>query len=231
MKAILGGTGIDQARNFEGESKVIETIYGPVSYMEKDGIIYLPRHKKNHSVPPHKINYKANIKALKDLGVDEVVSIYAVGSISDKLKPLTYGIVDDFADFTGRDTTFFGGGDEGVRHISVSEPFSKKLQDKIEKCGRDIASDLVYVTTNGPRLETKAEIRAFSILGFDIVGMTLAQEAVLLKEAGIANAAIAYSINWAAGLEEEVVFVSDEDIEKLSQEIIKRAEDALLLSL
>ena len=231
MKAILGGTGIDQAKNFDGEEKIIETAYGAVSYMEKDGIIYLPRHKKNHSVPPHKINYKANIKALKELGVDEVVSIYAVGSISEKLKPLSYGLVSDFADFTGRDTTFFGGGEEGVRHISVSEPFSKNLQDRIKKSGNEIAENLVYVTTNGPRLETKAEIRAFSILGFDIVGMTLAQEAVLLKEAGIDNAAIAYSINWAAGLEEDVVFVSDEEIEKLSQEIIKRAEKALLLSL
>lgn len=228
MKAILGGTGIDQAKGFAGEYKTIMTEYGEVSYMEKDGIVYLPRHMKNHSVPPHMINYKANITALKMLGVDEVISIYAVGSISDKLKPLEYGIVSDFADFSGRPMTFFDGGEKGVRHISVSEPFSLPLQERYLKYGKPIETDLIYVMTNGPRLESKAEIRCFSSLGLDVVGMTLASEAVLLKEAGIENAAVCYSINLAAGLEKEVVFVSDEDIEKLSNEIIERAEKALL---
>ena len=159
--------------------------------MERDGIIYLPRHMKDHSVPPHKINYKANIKALKDLGVDEVVSIYAVGSINSKLRPLEYGLVEDFADYSGREVTFFGGGEEGLDHVSMSTPFSEGLRDRLLSAGKDICSDLMYVTTGGPRLETKLEIRTFSKLGFDVVGMTLATEAVLLKEIGIDNAAIA----------------------------------------
>lgn len=228
MKAILGGTGIDNSEKFNGSYKTIETCYGAVSYMEKDGIIYLPRHMKDHSVPPHKINYKANIKALKDLGVNEVISIYAVGSINNKLKPLEYGLVEDFADFTSHEFTFFGGGEEGLDHVSMSAPFSEGLKARILRSGKEIRSDLMYVTTNGPRLETKLEIRAYNALGFDIVGMTLATEAVLLKEIGIDNAALAYSINWAAGLEEDVVFVSGEDRRQLSLEIIERAEKALL---
>lgn len=228
MKAILGGTGIDNSEKFSGSYKTIETIYGPVSYMERDGIIYLPRHMKDHSVPPHKINYKANIKALKDLGVDEVVSIYAVGSINSKLRPLEYGLVEDFADYSGREVTFFGGGEEGLDHVSMSTPFSEGLRDRLLSAGKDICSDLMYVATGGPRLETKLEIRTFSKLGFDVVGMTLATEAVLLKEIGIDNAAIAYSINWAAGLEEEIAFVSKEDRVQLSIEIVERAEKALL---
>lgn len=228
MKAILGGTGIDQMKEFSGDYKSIQTEYGCVLYKENNGIIYLPRHMKNHSVPPHKINYRANIEALRLLEVEEVISIYAVGSISEKLPPMSYGIIDDFADFTGRCTTFFDGDGKDVRHVSLSEPFSKGLKKRFLNKGKAIIDGLTYVTTQGPRLETKAEIRAFSKLGFDVVGMTLASEATLLKEAGIDNLSIAYSINWAAGLENDVTFVSDEEIEKLSQEIMKRAEVTLL---
>lgn len=227
MKAILGGTGIDQAQAFEGKYKILVTEYGEAHYTERDGIIYLPRHMKGHSVPPHRINYKANVMALKNLGVDEVISIYAVGSITSKLRPLHYGLVSDFIDFSGREMTFFEGGEKGVRHISLSEPFSNNLKERFKRAGDSITDELVYVTTNGPRLETKAEIKSYSILGCDIVGMTLSSEAVLLKELGIPNAAVAYSINWAAGLEKDVVFVSDEDISKISNIIIKRAEIAL----
>lgn len=231
MKAIIGGTGIDQISSFAGEIYTIETRFGEACYCEKDGIIYLSRHGIGHSEPPHKVNYKANIEALRFLGVDEAIAIYAVGSINSKIKPLKYGLVDDFIDMTGRELTFFDGGEDGVRHVSMSEPFDKDIVKRIRMLTEDkIPYKLCYVTTQGPRLETRAEIRCYREMGADVVGMTLASEATLLKEAGIKSAAICYSINWAAGIEEDVCFVSDDDISALSAELVALAESALRLS-
>ena len=225
--AILGGTGVDQTNAFKASSKTVTNEYGTVTYSEHAGVVYLPRHSVGHSVPPHLINYKANIALLKDLGVESVISIYAVGSISDRLKPLEWGVVDDFIDVSGKAETFFTGGEKGVKHIDMSSPFDRTLCDKLlEK--DSVKAPLVYITTSGPRLETKAEIRAYRAMGADIVGMTLAKEAVLLAEAGIRNASIAYSINWASGVNESVSFVSDEDVDRLTSHLVEIAREVLL---
>ena len=116
MKAIIGGTGIDKSEYFKLQAKTVSTPFGDVEYMEKNGIILLPRHSKGHSVPPHRINYLANIEALSKLGVDSVVAIYAVGSITEKVPFLSYGILSDYMDFSGRNITFFS---DRVKHTDV----------------------------------------------------------------------------------------------------------------
>ncbi len=193
--------------------------------------VFLARHRPEHSVPPHRINYRANIQALRDLGVDRVISIYAVGSITRRLAPSRIGIVKDFIDFTyGRESSFAEG--DAFCHTPMVNPFDASLSAAFARTafndGCPISFDNVYVTTNGPRLETAAEIEAFRRMGADIVGMTLATEAELMVEAGIRNAAVAFSINWAAGLDHEgVSFLEDETIRRISSRILGYALDAL----
>lgn len=220
MKAIIGGTGVDTLEGIDLERRMIATPYGDVELFTSDRLVFLPRHGSGHSVPPHLINYRANVAALATLGVDEAIGIYAVGSVSDYLKPGEIGIVDDFVDFTGggRQHTFFTGGDQGVRHCAMDAPFDQDLKERLLFLDPTLKDAGTYVCTNGPRLETKAEIRLFGQLGSDIVGMTLATEVGLLREKGIRTLALAYSINWAAGIEgANVCFISDERIAELRQ--------------
>ena len=233
MKAIIGGTGIDKDPRFLENMERLVTKYGETYYSVVDDILYLPRHRPGHSVPPHMINYKANVQALIDLKVDEVISIYAVGSITRRLSPGRFGLVRDFIDLAySRENTFFDGSTREVRHTPFVVPFDRMLGARFARnainSGNSLALDCVYITTNGPRLETPAEIMAYRNMGADVVGMTLGTEAALLKEAGIKNAAVAYSINWAAGLDAEgVSFLEDESIERLARTIIDIAQKTL----
>jgi len=219
MKAIIGGTGFDRMEGVTLSRRVVENRYGESELFVGEGLVFLPRHTSAHAVAPHMINHRANIQALADLGVEEAVAIYAVGSITDRLGPGEVGIVSDYVDFTGRVHTFF---DEGeVVHTNSDEPFSSSLAARARGEMADLVDNLVYVTTNGPRLETKAEIAFFARQGFDVVGMTLAGEAALLAERKIETLALAYSINWAAGVEEgSISFIADEENERLKEQII-----------
>ncbi len=232
MKAIIAGTGIDRVVT-DLVRKSVGTQFGQVDYYLRDDLVIIPRHGFGHEVAPARVNYKANVKALETLGVDRVIGIYAVGSITSRLSPGAFGLVEDFLDFTGRDTTFFDGVDAPLRHTGMVDTFDRTLMADFAKAAyrageRDIKSGIVYVTTNGPRFETPAEIRAFRNLGADVVGMTLATEATLIHELSIPYAALAYSINWAAGLDEEgLSFLEDESIERLSRRILSLSADAL----
>ena len=205
--------------------------YGEAYISIADDVVFLARHRPEHSVPPHKINYKANIQALRDLGVSKAISIYAVGSITKKLAPSRIGLIKDFIDFTyGRDNTFSDS--DAVVHTPMVNPFDPGLFAAFARAAFNdrctISFDNVYITTNGPRLETAAEIEAYRRMGADVVGMTLATEAELMVEAGIRNAAVAFSINWAAGLDREgVSFLEEETIRKITQRVMKYAEEAL----
>ncbi len=207
--------------------------YGEASFAVDGDIVYMGRHKPGHTVAPHRINYRANIEALRNLGVDKVISIYSVGSITRRIAPSRIGLIKDFIDLTyGRDNTFFDGDSGIVKHTPMVAPFDPELgalfAKKAFEEGMAVTLNGIYITTNGPRLETAAEIEAYRRMGADVVGMTLATEAELMKEARIRNAAVAYSINWAAGLDAEgISFLEDESVERIASRIIAIAEKVL----
>jgi 5'-methylthioadenosine phosphorylase len=235
--AIIAGTGIYEIPGFEFEERQVETPYGPahVNIGRRDGfdLVFLGRHGLDHSIPPHKINYRANIKALQILGVKRILATCAVGSINREIPPQGLALLTDFLDFTSdRPRSFFDGGKSGLAHVNMDAPYCPGMGQKILEFAP--AFDLkihpraVYVSTNGPRFETPAEIRMYDRLGGDVVGMTGVPEVVLARELNIHYAAVAYSINWAAGLEEKMGFVSGEMAEirqRLTSLLVKTLQD------
>lgn len=214
--AIITGTGIYEIAGYSFRPESIATPYGPAQvFLSEDpqlDLVFLARHGLQHTTPPHKINYRANIKALQMLGVKQVLATYAVGSINPEIPPFSLALITDFLDFTsGRPLSFFDGGDSGLAHTSMDQPLCPSLGAKVlelaPKFNLTLRKESVYVASNGPRFETPAEIRAYGRLGGDVVGMTCVPEVVLAKELGIHFAAIAFSINWATGIEETMTIV------------------------
>lgn len=217
--AIIVGTGIYQLPGFTVEQLVVDTSFGQalINVGKKDGfeLAFLTRHGMDHSTPPHKINFRANIKALQMLGVKQILATYAVGSINRNMPPASLTVLSDFLDFTsGRPHSFFDGGKSGLAHTAMDEPYCPSLGQRMlslaPEFGLELRPGVVYVATNGPRFETPAEIRMYAKLGGDVVGMTGLPEVVLARELNMHFAAIAYSINWAAGLEKNMEFVGDQ---------------------
>ncbi len=216
--AIIAGTAIYEIPGVTLREEIVETPYGPaLVYRGKrktEDLIFLARHGIHHDTPPHKINYRANIKALEMLGVKRILATNAVGSISKEIPPLGVALVSDFLDFTSnREGTFFDGGSSGLKHVDMSLTYCpmlrRQLQAQAPAFGIDLHPEAVYVCTNGPRLESPAEIRMYAHLGGDVVGMTGIPEATLARELGLCYAAVAFSVNWAAGIEETIRFVGD----------------------
>jgi 5'-methylthioadenosine phosphorylase len=216
--AIITGTGIYNIPGFDFEQEVVETSYGKalVNIGSTDGfeLVFLARHGLDHTTPPHMINFQANIKALEMLGVKQIIATYAVGSINREIPPMGFAVLSDFLDFTnGRPLSFFNGCDSGLAHTSMDAPYCPAISRELIKLAPafniNIHPGAVYVCTNGPRFETPAEIRMYEKLGGDVVGMTGVPEVVLARELNMHFAAIAYSINWAAGLEEDLEFVGN----------------------
>ncbi len=227
--AIIAGTAIYNIPEIEMEEKTIQTAYGTASVWlgkgENKDLVFLPRHGLQHTIPPHKVNYRANVQALADLGVKYVLAAYAVGSINRQIHPLELVAINDFIDFTsGRDATFFDDGVNKVRHVEMSEPFCPFLRaallDKATQLGLDIKPSGTYVCTNGPRLESPAEIRMYEKLGGDVVGMTAVPEVVLSKERDLCFAAVCFSVNWAAGIEQKIHF-ADQGLDELISQLLR----------
>lgn len=207
--AIIGGSGFTRMPELKvTRREVVRTPFGepsaPLTYGLFDGqeVAFLPRHGAGHRLPPHRINYRANIWALKTIGARHVVGMAAVGGIS--MGPQVICVPDQIIDYTyGREHTFFDGEDAAVTHIDVTEPYCAKLRDRLLNAGRTAGLDPVdggtYGVTQGPRLETAAEIRRLESDGCDLVGMTAMPEAALAKEAGLCYATCAVVVNWAAG--------------------------------
>ncbi|MCJ7567570.1 MAG: MTAP family purine nucleoside phosphorylase [Anaerolineales bacterium] len=215
---IITGTAIYTIPSIAMEEISVDTPYGEALILrgmgENSDLIFLPRHGPKHSTPPHKVNYRANIRALSDLGVTHVLAAYAVGSINTNMPPMSLVAIDDFIDFTsGREATFFDGGVTTVRHIDVSEPFCSSLRGTLLALSAEYDLEIIpagtYVCTNGPRLESPAEVRMLGKLGGDVIGMTAIPEITLAKELDICFAAVAFSVNWAAGIEKKINFVED----------------------
>jgi len=208
--AIIGGTGVyDSEILKESKSVVVDTPYGKPSdeitlgVFEGRGIAILPRHGKSHTIPPHKINYRANIHALKSLGVQRIVSPCAVGSLREGVKPGDFVFADQFIDMTRRVKTFY---DEGkVCHLSVAEPFCPELRELFIRESGEFSHHTkgTYVCIEGPQFSTKAESRMYQSWA-DVVGMTLMPEAVLAREAEICYIPIAMVTDWDVWKEEPV---------------------------
>lgn len=208
----------------------VDTPYGGVRVrqgrFEGKDTVFLARHGSGHSVPPHAVNYRANIYALAKLGVERVIATNAVGSLREKMAPGHFVLCDQFIDATrGRPTTFFEGGEDGVVHVDVTEPYCPQTRGVLRETGRPLGlvvhDGATYVCTQGPRFETPAEIRMFDRLGGDLAGMTTVPEVVLAREAGLCYASVCMVTNYAAGLagyplaHEEVVGLMQRNAENL----------------
>lgn len=210
--AVIGGTGMDRWPGFEVEREVPTTTpFGAPSGVPLLGKIhglrvwFLARHGSDHALAPHQINYRANIWALKSLGVKSAVAVAAVGGIAPWMKPAHVAVPVDLIDYTwGRADTYCGEPDFPLRHVECAEPYSERVRRELLHgalaAGIDVSDGGVVGVTQGPRLETPAEIRRMKRDGCDMVGMTGMPEAVLALEAGVDYACLALSVNWAAGL-------------------------------
>jgi len=211
--AVIGGTGMNQWPGLVVESSQdIRTPYGmataPIVSGRINGhpVLFLARHGEGHKIPPHKINYRANLWALKSVGVQQVLAIAAVGAIAEWFAPGEIALPRDLVDYTwGREHTYHDGvpGTE-LHHIEFTYPYTPSLRQSLfEAAG---AADTVVsgagtmAITQGPRLETPAEIQRLKLDGCDMVGMTGMPEAALAAELGLEYACIAVSVNWAAGI-------------------------------
>ena len=211
MLAIIGGSGLTRLANLERiDRREVGTPYGrpsaALAFGEIAGheVVFLARHGDNHTLAPHEVNYRANVWALKEAGATEIVSVAAVGGIAERAGPGTLMVPDQIIDYTwGRASTYFQGPGVPVKHIDFTEPYSRPLREKLlaaaRSCGEPVLEGGVYATTQGPRLESAAEIERLARDGADIVGMTAMPEAALARELDLAYAAIAVVANHAAG--------------------------------
>ena len=217
---IIAGTGFYSLPALAGSNpRKVSTVYGDALLTAGNWngvpIEFVTRHGVDHSVPPSKVNYRANIQALKDLGVQKVLAVNVVGSVDPKLAAGDLQIITDFIDFTsGRENTFFDGVQPGgVQHIDVVDAYDKEigkiLTDSGKELGIEVKQNGVYAGFNGPRFETPAEIRLAALAGATVVGMTGCPEATLACEAGLRYAAIALSVNPAAGVSDQKITMED----------------------
>ncbi|WP_417597860.1 S-methyl-5'-thioinosine phosphorylase [Oceanospirillum sp.] len=217
MLAIIGGTGLTQMEGLDVVSrKTVSTQWGEPSAEILTGsvggkqVLFLARHGDPHRIPPHKVNYRANIQALKDAGASAVVAVNAVGGIHPECQSAGLMVPDQVVDYTwGREHTFFADDLDEVVHIDFSWPYDESLRQLLlaqaEKLQLKVMPQGVYGATQGPRLESAGEIQRMLRDGCDIVGMTGMPEAALAREAGLPYACIALVVNMAAGLTDEII--------------------------
>jgi 5'-methylthioadenosine phosphorylase len=223
--AVIGGSGLTKLANLDvSHREVVRTPYGdpsgPLTFGQICGrpIAFLARHGHGHTIPPHAVNYRANIWALRDRGADAIISVASVGGIRADVKPGEILIPHQIIDYTwGRQSTYHDGQDNTVTHIDFTEPYDRKLREKLigaaAAAGIAVKTQAVYAATQGPRLETAAEIDRYERDGADLVGMTGMPEAALARELAISYAAISVVANYAAGRGDSREAISFESIE------------------
>jgi len=211
MPGIIGGTGLVTLEGLQLERRqTVGTPWGEPSAPLLHGrfagrpVVFLPRHGSTHTIAPHEVNYRANIWALREAGVHRVIAVNAVGGIGARFAPGTLAIPDQLIDYSwGRAHTFSGGTGEPLQHIDFTEPYSFGLRALLlaaaVRAGIDAHDGGVYGVTQGPRLETAAEIDRMARDGCDLVGMTGMPEAGLAREIGLEYACCAVVVNRAAG--------------------------------
>lgn len=214
---IIGGTGLTEMPELEVlATQIPETPLGlpssPLVFAKLNGVdvVFLARHGHPHKVPPHKVNYRANVWALKQAGVDGIVAINAVGGINNAMPAGTLCIPDQIIDYTyGREHTFFDGEHSELQHLDFTHPYTQSWREKLIAAANEldlpIATGGVYGAVQGPRLETAAEIKRMANDGCDLVGMTGMPEASLARELDLAYACISLVVNPAAGCSDELI--------------------------
>lgn len=219
--AIIGGTGLTSLTGLEisGE-ETPHTDFGEPSSPIKRGnlsgkeILFLSRHGDEHTIPPHKVNYRANIAALRQAGAESIIAVNAVGGITPEMQAGKIVIPDQIIDYTwSRQHTFFDGGQSGVEHIDFTEPYCESLRASLIQAGQQAGIDLfdyaTYAAVQGPRLETPAEINKLDRDGCHIVGMTGMPEASLARELGLCYASVSVVANMAAGRGEGAITMEE----------------------
>ncbi len=209
--AIIGGTGLTSLNNLTIlRREIVQTPYGepsgPLTQGEISGteVIFLARHGYEHTIPPHKVNYRANIWALREAGVSTIIAVNAVGGITEQFKPASISIPDQIVDYTySRKNTFYEEGLTQVVHVDFTEPYCEKLRQSIISKAKinniELNESATYAVTQGPRLESIAEINRLEKDGCDIVGMTGMPETALARELELCYASVAVVANFAAG--------------------------------
>jgi 5'-methylthioadenosine phosphorylase len=220
--AVIGGTGLEALLTGEEQIRV-GTPYGlapPISVGNVDdkSVAFLPRHGLHHSIPPHKVNYLANVYALHKLGVRRIIATNAVGAINRRFRVGGLVVPHDFIDFTKlRQLTYYN--DAPVTHVDVSQPYCPEMRSVLIKIARrhgvKVLARAVLVCTEGPRYETPAEIEMFRRMGCDVVGMTGIPEAVLARELEMCYATLCFITNMAAGIQKRL---TADEVSAIAQE-------------
>jgi len=239
MIGIIGGSGLYDIEGFTGRGeKVVETPFGEPSaplvtgWLSGQDVAFLARHGRGHRLLPSEINYRANIHALKSLGVRRIFSVSAVGSMKEKLVPGHMVVADQFFDHTkGRISTFFGNGVVG--HVALAHPIcdatAKTLGDGADDAGATVHRGGTYICIEGPQFSTKAESTIYRSWGVDVIGMTNVTEAKLAREAGICYATLAMVTDYDCWHEEHDAVTTEMVIQvllknvEMSKEIVRRA--------
>lgn len=239
MLGIIGGTGLTQLANLEiTHRQVARTPYGEPSGALTFGricgqeVIFLARHGYGHTIPPHEVNYRANLWALKDHGVDRVVSVATVGGIHPDLIPGMLVIPDQIIDYThGREATYFVDKDKPVVHLDFTYPYCDQMRASLlaaaQACGIRLRDGGVYGAVQGPRLETAAEINRIERDGADMVGMTGMPEAYLARELELCYAAVGVVVNYAAGRGLSADGIQMEEIQSVLGEVMTQVRHLL----
>jgi len=239
MLAIIGGTGLTQLANLQiTHRQVMRTPYGEPSgaltfgTIKQHEVVFIARHGYGHTIPPHRVNYCANLWALHNQGANSVVAVASVGGIRDDLNPGVIVVPDQIIDYTyGRKFTFFDGLDRPLTHIDFTHPYCPRLRARILDAARDANEKCVdggaYAAVQGPRLETAAEITRYERDGADMVGMTGMPEASLAKELGLSYATIAVVVNHAAGRGSSLDVVHLESVSAVAQSAMAHVRNIL----
>lgn len=234
MLGIIGGSGLNRIAELVTSRRVaMATPYGEPSAALTIGslygreVVFLARHGDGHTIAPHRINYRANIQALHAQGVREVIAVATVGGIRGELVPGTLMVPDQIIDYThGRENTFFDGVAQPLQHIDFTRPFHGAMRSRLLQAGAESGESLrdggVYGATQGPRLETAAEIERMARDGADVVGMTGMPEAVLAREIGLDYAMLCVVVNAAAGRGGNTDGVAMAEITAMAEETMRR---------
>ncbi len=233
--AVVAGTGFYDLEALQDRvEETVDTVWGQARVTRGTWhglpVVFLTRHGAGHSVPPHLVNYRANIRALADLGCVDVVAVNVTGSIDPDLAPGDLVCLDDFLDLTRqRPLTFFdGSGPEGVVHIDVGTPYTPELRTEILEAAGSVGQPMhdggVYAAFEGPRFETAAEIRLARLAGATVAGMTGVPEVTLAREAGLRYAAVSLVVNPATGVGDSDEPITMDEIEA----VLGRSRHAVL---